>query len=292
MQLGAAAIGNLARMICGDQPFNFMPYRSSSFLTSFFEGLNMDYVHDGSTRYWWVRSVLEELNRQPSSDELISKEMIKVIEYLLDPNHFIGTTFDRDKAVIQVNEIIGQYALEVKIDVKTKRAKLITALFEFASTASDEMKAERRISFVPSVFQIPETDLNPGMVSVMMPFASNFNGVFDAIKTACKENGLVCYRADDLWSNSTFIQDIFDLIYCSRIVVVDFSGRNPNVMYETGIAHTLGKIVIPITQSIDDIPSDLKPHRALKYLPNIEGLGDLTKGLSKRLNTIIQGHSW
>lgn len=79
----------------------------------------------------------------------------------------------------------------------------------------------------------------------------------------------ICFKT--VWDNTTFIQDIFDVIYCAEVVVVDFTGRNPNVMYETGIAHTLGKNVIPITQSIDDIPSDLGHHRALKYLPNEQG---------------------
>jgi len=77
------------------------------------------------------------------------------------------------------------------------------------------------------------------------------------------------------------------LIFTSRIVIVDFTGRNPNVMYETGVAHTLGKVVVPITQSLDDIPSDLKPHRALKYLPNAEGLSDLAGKLEKRMRTIL-----
>ena len=72
------------------------------------------------------------------------------------------------------------------------------------------------------------------------------------------------------------------------MVIVDFTGKNPNVMYETGIAHTLGKTVIPITQSLDDIPSDLGHHRALKYYPNEEGLRNLSNELYKRLNVIYQ----
>jgi hypothetical protein len=48
---------------------------------------------------------------------------------------------------------------------------------------------------------------------------------------------LECLRVDDIWDNSTFMQDIFDLIFCSKVVIVDFTGKNPNVMYETGIAH-------------------------------------------------------
>ena len=42
-----------------------------------------------------------------------------------------------------------------------------------------------------------------------------------------------------------------------------------------GIAHTLGKNVVPLTQNISDIPSDLHSHRALQYLLNQEGLGAL-----------------
>ncbi len=39
----------LAGMICGDEPFTYFPYRSSSKLTRFFVGLDLNYVHDGST---------------------------------------------------------------------------------------------------------------------------------------------------------------------------------------------------------------------------------------------------
>ena len=57
-----------------------------------------------------------------------------------------------------------------------------------------------------------------------------------------------CLRADDIWEESTIIQDIFSLILRCEVVVIDCSGKNPNVMYEMGIAHTLGKHVVPITQ--------------------------------------------
>jgi hypothetical protein len=74
--------------------------------------------------------------------------------------------------------------------------------------------------------------------------------------------GLNCDRADNIWKESAVIQDIFGLIYRSYIVVCDFTGKNPNVFYEAGIAHTLGKHVIPITQHADDIPFDLRQGRS------------------------------
>lgn len=139
------------------------------------------------------------------------------------------------------------------------------------------------------VFRIPDKKPQDGSVAVIMPFRAEFDRTYDAIKNACVLIGSACFRADDIWENTTFIQDIVDLICCSKVVVVDLTGKNPNVIYETGIAHTLGKHVIPITQVIDDVPSDLRHHRVLKYLPNSEGYMTLQSQLARRIRTIIQG---
>lgn len=145
--------------------------------------------------------------------------------------------------------------------------------------------SEKKISFAPNVFSIPDGDVEDDLVTVMMPFAG-FDGVYTAIKNACSAAGFRCLRADDIWDNSSIIQDIFSLIYRAKIVVVDFSGKNPNVMYETGIAHTLGKTVVPLAQIVQDIPSDMVHHRALIYLKNGEGLAKLEEDLMKKLRMI------
>jgi hypothetical protein len=49
--------------------------------------------------------------------------------------------------------------------------------------------------------------------------------------------------------------------------------------YETGIAHTLGRPVVPITQNAEDVPFDLHHHRYQRYLANGEGLQELTARL-------------
>lgn len=75
--------------------------------------------------------------------------------------------------------------------------------------------------------------------------------------------------------------------------MVDFTGKNPNVTYETRIAHTLGKHVIPITQSLADladVPFDMRHHRALAYLPNAEGFAALEAALGKKLQQFAVGY--
>lgn len=140
------------------------------------------------------------------------------------------------------------------------------------------------VVFQPKVFDLPELEVDATLVSVMMPFEPGFSKVYDAIKGAAEAEGLNCLRADDIWEHSTVINDVFSLIFRSQIVVCDFSSRNPNVFYEAGIAHTLGKDVIPLTQNANDIPFDLRHHRYLQYLNNGEGLLELGGKLRERMS--------
>ncbi|MFZ5720200.1 MAG: hypothetical protein ACOY5Y_12155 [Pseudomonadota bacterium] len=145
----------------------------------------------------------------------------------------------------------------------------------------------RRIVFAPNVFEVPDEKVDPRLVAVMMPFSAEFDPVYMAIKKACADVAVSCLRVDDIWEHSTVIQDVFSLIFRSSVVVCDFTGRNPNVFYEAGIAHTLGKHVIPLSQSAGDVPFDVSHHRYLKYLNNGEGRAKLTTALADRLLTLI-----
>jgi hypothetical protein len=136
----------------------------------------------------------------------------------------------------------------------------------------------------PSVFQIPEHEnIEAVLISAMMPFHPSFNAVHVTLQQAAESVGLRCRRADDIWENPAVIQDVVSLIDRSRVVICDCTGRNPNVFYEIGIAHTLGRDVILITQSEADIPFDLRHLRYIPYLNNGEGLSALAARLGPRL---------
>ena len=142
----------------------------------------------------------------------------------------------------------------------------------------------------PTIFQILEHEsIEPDLASAMMPFDARFNAVCECIRQAANNVNLRCRRADDIWENAAIIQDAVALIDRSRVVVCDCTDRNPNVFYEAGIAHTLGREVILITQSEHDIPFDLRHLRHVRYLDNAEGRAVLTEALQARMRTIL-GH--
>ena len=106
----------------------------------------------------------------------------------------------------------------------------------------------------------------------MMPFDATLDSVYATIRELCDALDLTCLRADDTFDHSEVVQDVFSLIYRSSVVICDFSGTNPNVYYEAGIAHTLGRPVVPLTQAEEHVTFDLRHHRFIRYLNNTEGL--------------------
>lgn len=183
-----------------------------------------------------------------------------------------------------------------------KEADLLPALIDAGLVDKDAIRAlpkdsrpvrlgfEKSVTEVearPLVFRVPSSRPENDLVSVMMPFTAEFNGVHAALRRACASVKLRCQRVDEIWQDSEVIQDVFSLIYRSTAVVCDFSGRNPNVFYEAGIAHTLGRPVIPIVQNEGDMPFDLRHHRYLRYLNNGEGLAALTDQVTQRLSTLV-----
>jgi hypothetical protein len=177
--------------------------------------------------------------------------------------------------------------IERYVELRKSHMKRPVSLAPECISTTHSRPPERTVTFAPDVFRIPDKSLEMNMLSVMMPFESRFSGTYTAIRNVCDRLGINCRRADDIWDNSILIQDVFDLIFTSRAVITDFTDRNPNVFYETGVAHTLGKIVIPITQSVNDIPFDLRHHRALTYLSNTEGLMKLENDLEKKLKQVF-----
>jgi len=138
----------------------------------------------------------------------------------------------------------------------------------------------------PTVFQLPSEPVKQDLVSVMMPFDAGSGLVYSALQHAVAAAGMRCLRADDIWVDDAIIQDVVKLIGTARVVICDLSGKNANVFYEAGIAHTLGKDVILIAQHDSDVPFDVRHIRHLRYLPNDQGLADLVPKVTARLREL------
>ena len=124
---------------------------------------------------------------------------------------------------------------------------------------------------------------------VLMPFDEDFDAVYTHFLTPILSNhGVDVRRADDIEveSQQNILRDVVRGIATSDLIVADLTTANPNVFYELGIAHALRKQTILITQSIDDVPFDLRPYRLLEYSTHFVRIQEARE----RLSALVSGH--
>ncbi len=140
----------LAEMICGNETYPHFPYRSSSQLTKFFIDLDLDFVHDGSTRHFWVQEALNKLNEQSSAHlNLPNKDLIKVITSLVNPDYFLfNEKLDHKRAVEDANKALKTSKLILK-EKADGQFSLTTLIEKFISTELQEIDATQQITFTP-----------------------------------------------------------------------------------------------------------------------------------------------
>jgi len=61
------------------------------------------------------------------------------------------------------------------------------------------------------------------------------------------------------------MSDVWAGLYGSSAVIADCTGKNPNVFYEMGVTHTVGKPLILISENPEDVPSDLRHVRYITF---------------------------
>lgn len=103
-------------------------------------------------------------------------------------------------------------------------------------------------------------------ILVFMPFTDALRPVYDDhLKAVARRLRKTIKRGDDFFTTEEIIDDIWTALLETKVVIADCTGRNPNVFYELGLAHAVGKPTILITQNSDDIPFDLRHRRYVQY---------------------------
>jgi len=112
----------------------------------------------------------------------------------------------------------------------------------------------------------------------IMPFGGWFDDYYaDIFCPAIQNAGLSPRRADDLYRPSAIVHDIWAYTRSCRLVLADLTGKNPNVFYELGLAHAIAKPAVLVTESMADVPFDLRALRVIEYDKNAPAWGDVLR---------------
>lgn len=169
----------------------------------------------------------------------------------------------------------------------TEKNKLLTEkAINWIDSFHTEMDRRKRIVRVNPIFKGRDYLIEEGLCFVLMPLKEPFFRLYEQVLSPTLGKRFRVLKADDIFKPTPIMDDIWEYINKSRFIVSDVTGKNPNVFYELGIAHTVGKEVIIITQNEDDIPFDIKHRRYIKYVDNEPGWENLKEKLNKFVDSL------
>ncbi len=135
-------------------------------------------------------------------------------------------------------------------------------------------------------------------IFVIMPFAAELDPVYRGVLKPLMETlKLRCVRGDEFASRrGSIIEEVWAALNNCRLVIADITGGNDNVFYELGIAHTLNKPAIILTQAQnpESVPFDIRHLRYIQYQNTDEGLIRLRADLESAVTWLLMDleESW
>lgn len=124
-----------------------------------------------------------------------------------------------------------------------------------------------------------------GYAIFLTPFDKRSMELFQICSSVLNRMGILLQRTDNVVDKNDIMMNIIAQIVQAEFVIVNIDGRNPNVYYELGIAHAIGKptiLVSNVDYPDDSIGFDVRQKQIVLY-KNIE---DLEKGLLYQINRL------
>lgn len=128
-------------------------------------------------------------------------------------------------------------------------------------------------------------DANTPFVFVIMPFAREFDWLYEEIRGAGEECGAHVARADKELVTTTIADHVHNQLNKADLVVAVLTEERPDVMYEVGYAVAAGRTILPLIERGPEIPFYFKHQQALVYAARDSG--ELRPRLAERLQALL-----
>jgi hypothetical protein len=187
-------------------------------------------------------------------------------ENLPDREFLVNTAVDSFKVPKEkVDEFIEVFLQTLKDaelleDVGSGKTRVLDATL---TTEHGSVVGEEQIKKLSKGVIVQATDT----CFVMMPFAEPLGGYYASMyQPAIEKAKLRAVRADaEIFGTGKIIDQIWTGIHGARVLVAELTGRNPNVLYELGLAHALRKPVVLVSSNKEDVPFDVQHVRVIYY---------------------------
>lgn len=163
--------------------------------------------------------------------------------------------------------------------------ELARGVFNLIDMVENQLKSMPKPDFafgypISAAIRLPG-ETRPAFLAIS--YAPEFEAVKRAVLDAATRARFLCEVTGDLAAPGHIMDQVWRGVRGADAIVADITGRNPNVFYEIGLAHALGKEVILISQDAET-PFDIRSSRRISYDPN--DLEDLKTKLTAAFGAI------
>jgi hypothetical protein len=180
----------------------------------------------------------------------------------------------------------------IRFEVVGSQLRLFDGNIQMLSAVDDSYLSGQfglRTRHTQALYDSVQLDITKPLCFVVMPFASELDYVYRTIQETVEKAGLRCVRGDERTISRPIIDDIRADIATADLVVVDFTGKNPNVYYEAGLADAWKKKWIVIAQSTDDLAFDVRHVRTILYANTMGADIKFKEDLAKAIRDTLSG---
>lgn len=149
------------------------------------------------------------------------------------------------------------------------------------AAAASLIERDSFMLITPKVFPIKNYKVDKKLAVVLMPFREDWSSdVYKVLRDSLRLSGFKAWRSDAEHKDDVIVESIWEYINKAAFVIADCTTRNPNVFYELGLAHVIGKSVFICAQRAEDIPFDIKAIRYFSYSLKPSGVAKLRRDLA------------
>lgn len=145
---------------------------------------------------------------------------------------------------------------------------------------SENENSQNQLSYTNSFIDAKDLQTEENLIFMLTSFHSDYESIYYITQEVCLDLGFRLLRGDEEYVSTDLLTYTISNIAKAKLIIANIEGRNPNVFYELGIAHALGKKTILIAQAFENAPFDIRNFRIILY----GNSGEYRKNLK---NTII-----
>jgi hypothetical protein len=166
----------------------------------------------------------------------------------------------------------------------------IRDLERFHYQVFDEESESDREGLTRELIQVFDLDwlneaMDSGFIMMAMGVDGELENTYQVIKDECERVGINAIRIDEVESSGKITEEVQEMIEESEYLFVDLTYERPNVYYELGYSHGLGKKsekIVLMARHKTKLHFDIKTMRTIFYKDHDQ----LRRALRKRLKAI------